>query len=178
MIVCTNHSDRKAYAKGLCKSCYNCKLISSDPEKAKQAKDYHTARYAQNPDAKKAQSSAWAAANKARKLAVGAAYRAANRDALNEAIRACKRRNPAAVKANNAYRRARKLQATPKWADRAAIKDVYLEADYFQMHVDHIVPLIHPLVCGLHVWDNLQLLAPEANLRKNNRFDPETYHAS
>lgn len=61
-------------------------------------------------------------------------------------------------------------QAMPKWANKQDIRDVYLEAQYMQMHVDHIIPLKHPLVCGLHVWDNLQLLTPKQNLEKGNKF--------
>ena len=64
-------------------------------------------------------------------------------------------------------------QATPKWADTDEIHNVYIEAQYMQMEVDHIIPLKHSLVCGLHVWDNLQLLSRSDNARKNNKFDSD-----
>ena len=63
-----------------------------------------------------------------------------------------------------------KRQAMPLWADREAISCIYQEAKYLQWHVDHIIPLNHPLVCGLHVEGNLQSLPPEENLRKSNSF--------
>ena len=71
--------------------------------------------------------------------------------------------------ANNAKRRAIVKQATPSWANLDEIKNVYLEAQYLQMHVDHIIPLRGKNVCGLHVWENLQLLSAKDNLIKGNR---------
>ena len=38
-------------------------------------------------------------------------------------------------------------------------------------HVDHVVPINHPLVCGLHVPWNLQVLTGPDNVRKSNSFD-------
>lgn len=64
-------------------------------------------------------------------------------------------------------------QAQPIWADTDDIKAVYLEAEYFQLEVDHIIPLKHPLVCGLHVWNNLQLLSRSENAKKSNKFDQD-----
>lgn len=38
-------------------------------------------------------------------------------------------------------------------------------------HVDHIIPLQHENVSGLHVLDNLQYLPSSDNCRKGNKFD-------
>lgn len=78
-------------------------------------------------------------------------------------------KNRRAYVARNALRRSRKLKATPNWANLDIIKSIY---EYCEPgdHVDHIVPLVHPLVCGLHVEHNLQYLSAEENLQKNNSF--------
>lgn len=74
-------------------------------------------------------------------------------------------------------RRSTKLQATPSWADQEQIKKVYEACEFLNMvtgewhNVDHIVPLQHPLVCGLHVADNLQILTRTDNCIKHNKFD-------
>lgn len=59
------------------------------------------------------------------------------------------------------------------FADEKRMRIVYKKAKAFGMHVDHIVPLNHPLVCGLHVWHNLQLLEGQLNRTKNNCFWPD-----
>jgi 5-methylcytosine-specific restriction endonuclease McrA len=71
-------------------------------------------------------------------------------------------------------RRKRHKQATPKclteW-DQLFLSEIYDLAPRRNMVVDHIIPLVHPLVCGLHVPENLQLLSVEENSRKNNFFE-------
>jgi hypothetical protein len=89
-----------------------------------------------------------------------------------------KRQNKVKVLAWANKRRAAKLQATPAWADFKAIEAVYQKAAQLteetgiKHEVDHIIPLIHPLVQGLHVPENLQILTAKENMAKNNRFTP------
>jgi len=60
----------------------------------------------------------------------------------------------------------------PKWADRKKILKIYREcAEKGEGHqVDHVIPLQHPKVCGLHVHENLQVLTSLENNQKNNIF--------
>lgn len=62
------------------------------------------------------------------------------------------------------------VDAKPPWMSWKEISEVYLNRPK-GFHVDHIVPLNHPDVCGLHVPWNLQYLSPEENIRKSNRWD-------
>jgi hypothetical protein len=66
-------------------------------------------------------------------------------------------------------RRARTKIQTPKWADRQAIKEFYINCPE-GYHVDHIIPLKGKNVCGLHVEDNLQYLPAVENMIKSNKF--------
>lgn len=81
---------------------------------------------------------------------------------------------PAERRHYSAARRARRLRATPAWADQKALRKVYQKAEQHrkltghEVHVDHIVPLKHALVCGLHVPDNLQIVMGKFNLKKGN----------
>jgi Na+-translocating ferredoxin:NAD+ oxidoreductase RnfC subunit len=38
--------------------------------------------------------------------------------------------------------------------------------------VDHIIPIAHPDVCGLHTFANLQIITSEENRKKGQHFDP------
>lgn len=75
-----------------------------------------------------------------------------------------------------ALRQHRLKQATPQWADSAAIHAVYQtallisEQTGIKQHVDHIVPIQGKNVCGLHVHYNLRVIPAAENGSKGNRF--------
>jgi hypothetical protein len=112
-----------------------------------------------------------------RKRQVGAARYAANRDSECKlaAVRYSRRYATDlefrhGYRARHALRRARKLRATPPWADLAAIRAFYAACPPGH-HVDHVIPLAHPELDGLHVLGNLQHLPGPENDGKGNRLE-------
>lgn len=99
---------------------------------------------------------------------------AANRERYAEYKREWNNKNPEKGRAYRGERRARLLNAQPAWVDLQAIKVIY-EVCPEGYHVDHQIPLSHPLVCGLHVPWNLEPIPALDNRKKSNKFDPETY---
>lgn len=106
-------------------------------------------------------------------------HRLLNNDTINERRRVLhavnQKRDAGRINAAVSKRRAAKLNATPKWLSEtqlAEIQKFYEIAQWYDepRQVDHIVPLLHPLVCGLHVPWNLQILTAEANMAKSNTF--------
>lgn len=76
-------------------------------------------------------------------------------------------------------RQAAQRKATPKWANISKMREFYrlaldkTEATGVKWSVDHIVPLISDVVCGLHVEHNMQVLPFSDNVRKGNRVWPD-----
>lgn len=72
-----------------------------------------------------------------------------------------------------------KLNATPTWYSELD-SFVYQECQSlallregllnFNWHVDHMIPLQNPDVCGLHVWNNFQCLPQVMNNSKSNKL--------
>ena len=75
-------------------------------------------------------------------------------------------------------RRKKRDRSMPGWANKESINEIYLqarkltEATGIQHEVDHIIPSNHPLVCGLHVENNLQILTKKDNRTKSNYWQP------
>lgn len=67
---------------------------------------------------------------------------------------------------------------TPEWADKKKINAIYKKSKSLgaKHHVDHMVPLINPRVCGLHVEYNLEVLTEKANLAKGNHTWPDMWN--
>lgn len=130
----------------------------------------------------------WASKNKQRCKELGKRWRLANKDKikaypkrkyklskkaqLRKSIYDRKRRieNPELYRLYTANRNAAKLHATPSWANEELMELVYVEANYRGLQVDHIIPLQGKNVCGLHVYNNTQLLTEEENALKHNRW--------
>lgn len=72
-----------------------------------------------------------------------------------------------------------RILATVPWADFVEIRKVYAEADRLTLatgvkhNVDHIIPLRHPRVSGLHVHFNLRAIPAGPNMSKGNDWCPE-----
>ena len=90
-----------------------------------------------------------------------------------------KQANPELYKALVSVRKRRHRSATPSWVtkeQKMAMRKLYLEAQRLtkitgeRYVVDHIVPLINPDVCGLHVPWNLRVMTQEENLKKSNKL--------
>ena len=116
-------------------------------ERSKPRKsEYHRKWYAENLETKRAKNRQWSKKNPSRHLAL------------------C------------AKRRAETLQAIPKWANLEAIAAIYAQARLLtkstgiKHDVDHVIPLRGETVCGLHVENNLQILAARVNRSKGNRY--------
>ena len=145
---------------------------------------------AKNPDKSNAQKRNWTALNLEKVRALKSANQKLHREAANarnlryaeknrERLRAKNaawaQANPGKCTAKATRRRSALLQRTPPWADHYLIEGMYELAQVFrrtglEIDVDHIVPLQGKKVSGLHVHDNLQLIASRANKVKSNHF--------
>lgn len=124
----------------------------------------------------------WYAENKERMLIVNREYAKNNRERLIQARREWEVNNRDKCRAKRAKRRCAKLNATVSWANSEAILEFYSLSQRLgkwlgtKFHVDHIIPLIHRDVCGLHNEFNLQILTESENSAKGNKFNPDDFN--
>jgi hypothetical protein len=160
---------KKGGALGLTSMCKSC--VSNEKKQA----------YIANKDSKLAAMKQYYEANKGKIL-----KSAKQRYEETKDLSKCREKNkkqyqkdkPKALE-RSSLRRAKKLNATPKWVDadeRWLIKEAHELASIrtkmygFKWHVDHVIPLQGKNVCGLHTIANLQVIPAFENLSKHNKF--------
>lgn len=168
-ICIQNHNDARLVSNGKCVSCRKTcseKYYITNKEKIlEKAKNYKEL----NKKLIKEATKKYRNVNNRKIITYQQKYRKENKESINKKARDYQKINSFIYNFHNSKRRARKLQATPKWANLLKIKEIYRDRPK-GMQVDHIIPLKGKLVCGLHVEYNLQYLTPEQNKKKANKY--------
>jgi 5-methylcytosine-specific restriction endonuclease McrA len=118
----------------------------------------------------------WQKANPDKANAKSKSYQARHPEKVAAARKAYVRANRDRVYAKNSARSQAGRTATVKWANRFFMAEAYLLAKLrtkltgVAHEVDHIIPLKHPMVCGLHVETNLRVIPAVENRAKSNAF--------
>lgn len=145
---------------------------ASDPEKYRAMKNKYRAS---NREKIRTQHAAWIKAHPG----YHATRREKNREKLRAQCEAWRKANLHKDSARSALQRLEDSRATPEWANRFFIEEIYdlarlrTKATGFPWHVDHIVPLRSKRVCGLHVENNLRAIPATNNIAKGNRHWPD-----
>jgi hypothetical protein len=103
-------------------------------------------------------------------------YYRENKEIIKIKRKAYRKKNIHVIQSNNANRRAIKKQSSFNYKYSKEISTIYkkcinISNDEKKYNVDHIIPLIHKDICGLHVPWNLQIITSEDNIKKSNKFD-------
>lgn len=130
-----------------------------------------------NEDTVKAAKKAYSEVNKEKLNQTSKLWDEENHDRKLENISSWAKSNPEKRRGYKAKRRSIKSQATPPWltdSDKKLIQELYIQAKNMagNFHVDHVIPLVHPLVCGLNVLANLKIVEAKVNLKKGASFTP------
>lgn len=138
---------------------------AANPEKVAAHRETEKGKGPKNPEKRKAYLKEW---------------QVNNRDKVVAKSRRWQQRHPEKAVAAVTKRRIAKRQANASWdleltnfVTNEAYELIRLrrKATGIDWHVDHILPLAGKEVCGLHVWNNLQVIPAVINLRKSNRLE-------
>lgn len=177
------HVCERFVSSNACTQCTRERAADYDkanPEmaRAREARRDRSAYYPAHKERILARTKEWAAANAGRVAEAAKARRLRRLDDAKVVARAWRDANRAHRNAKRMARKAAELAATPAWADPSKIVEFYETAQGLSMltgewhHVDHIVPLMGKMVCGLHVEHNLRVIQAPENWAKNNRHWP------
>lgn len=173
------HKSRSDGLRSFCKPCNNSASSEWSRKNPAKVNARNTAWRNKNKDKAKASRDKWLKSNAEVMATLVKEWSIRNVEKCRKKSKKWSSLNKDKVNARTAKRRAFRLGATPSWADPEAISDFYVAARMFRLytgieyHVDHVVPLISEVVCGLHVEQNLQILPASENLSKHNKYWPD-----
>ena len=102
-----------------------------------------------------------------------------NPEQFREYARQHLQRHPERCAADVAWYKASYRKARSGWASDFIIGEMYrlarlrTKVSGFEWQVDHIVPIRHRLVCGLHTEQNMQVIPAVVNQSKKNLYWPD-----
>lgn len=162
--------------------CKECVKTESAAWRAKN-RDYHRQQalkwHFENRERSIARMRVNAKKNMARIVELNREWRKNNPEKAAAQSKKWRQKFPARAYARTIRRARAQVEATPKWANTFFMSEAYELATLrtkvtgVSWHVDHIVPLQSPLVCGLHVESNLRVITASENVRKLNRYWPD-----
>lgn len=168
-----NHVEERLVSNGSCMECARIKSMNQYynntevcRERARNYKEKHR-------DHCREHKRQWYKDNRDHCLKYAKEYSTNNKERVIETRKRYRALNSHKVSFWSNNYRSRKLQATPKWADKDEIEYIYKLATEKNLTVDHMVPLSSPYVCGLHTGDNLRCIPSELNSYKGNRYWPD-----
>lgn len=152
-------------------------------------KSYNALRYSLNKEIINKRNREWELNNKDKVKAITIKRSSSEKEKLRKKLhaernvekcrasrKAYKLRNLDRRRFDRALRRAAEHRAKPKWANKHEMLKIYKQAKLMSelmgepYHVDHVIPLKHNLVCGLHCEFNLKAISANDNHKKNNKF--------
>ena len=162
--ICGSSIEHKIKSAKFCSTeCKNSQWQANNWDKvlatAKKYRDSH-----ERSDTAKQQTKEWIAKNKERQKQNNKIY---HQSKQGDPEYLAKRRH------HEAMRRARRLQATPRWLSQLQLEEIKVIYRNCPVgyHVDHIMPLKGQILSGLHVPWNLQCLPGIVNKIKCNKVE-------
>jgi len=167
--------------RNICKKCSNSNRNKYYHENRERELSVRKQWIKENPEKRKVTAKKTYEKNKDKRRAYMQKYYPVNRDRHRESSKAWAKRNRDKMNATYNKRRAHQLKATPGWSNEFFISEIYhlakirTEITNIKWNVDHVVPLVSNLVCGLHCEANLQVIPEVINKSKNNRHWPDMW---
>ncbi len=164
----------------VCKTCYNAKKRAKYFEKVGGLKPVRQKPTEQQRKKMQAlHSQRWRERNPEKAREAGKKWSSKNKERRNEKFRRRYKEKKADMLAYNSVKRSKLRQATPAWCELFIVSEAYRLARLrsqitgIKWSVDHIVPIVSDIVCGLHVHTNIRVVPAVVNSSKGNRWWPD-----